>query len=273
MFNKLFAISSQTMYNVIIMIIKHLLLASESYTHQNWIYRNINVGFSRLYYIIDGEAYYEENGKAVRFKKNHLYLTPVKHCFTIYENPDDKLMHTYSHITTVPEVTHFTEIEVIEGTPLADAVTLWRKYIHSEDRELITNIIQFLLSLISEQYSERNSVVQRIKQYLDSLETNSLNMLTMSRTLGYSREHITRVFHNSYRVTPKQYFNSRRMNLALRRLYDGEKIKVVADQLNFASPYSFSQAFKKHFGSSPKQYLAVLKNEQTALINKSSKKP
>lgn len=250
------------MYNDITMIIKQLLLASESYTHQNWIYRNVNVGFSRLYYIIDGEAYYEENGKAVRFRKNHLYLTPVKHCFTIYENPDDKLMHTYSHITTIPEVTHFTEIEVLDGTPLADAVALWRKYIHSENQELITNVIQFLLSQISEQASEKNTVAEQAKQYLDALDTSALDMSIMSRTLGYSREHITRVFHSVYRATPKQYFNSHRMNLALERLYEGEKVKVVADQLSFASPYSFSKAFKKHFGSSPKQYLTVLRNEE-----------
>ncbi len=243
------------------MIIKNLLLASESFTHQNWIYRNINVGFSRLYYIIDGEAYYEENGKAVRFKKNHLYLTPVKHPFTIYENPNDKLMHTYSHITTTPAVTHFTEIEVVDGTPLADAVALWRKYINSKDRELIINIIQFLLSQISDQYHRNNTVAEQIKLYIDSLKVYSFDMSMMSRTLGYSREHITRAFHNVYRITPKQYFNSRRMNIALELLLEGEKVKLVADQLNFASPYSFSHTFKKHFGSSPKMYLAMLKNE------------
>lgn len=258
------------------MIIKNLLLASESYTHQNWIYRNINAGFSRLYYIVDGEAYYEENGKAVRFQKNHLYLTPVKRCFTIYENPEDKLMHTYSHITTIPEVTHFTEIRVIDGTPLADAVALWRKYIHSEDRELITNTIQFLLTRIPEQYYEKNTVAEQIKQYLDSLETNSLDMSTMSRALGYSREHMTRVFHAIYRATPKQYLNSNRMAFALERLCKGEKVKAVAEQLNFASPYSFSQAFKKYFGASPKQYLTMLKNEKAtaeALSKDSGNKP
>ena len=246
------------------MIIKNLLLSSESYTHPNWIYRNVNVGFSRLYYIIDGEAYYEENGKAVRFKKGHLYITPVKHSFTIYENPEDKLLHTYSHITTLPEVTRFTEIEVVDGTPLSDAVMLWRKYIHSEDRVLITNIIQFLLSQISEKYLEKNSVAEQIKKYLDTHETASLDMSVMSRDLGYSREHITRVFHASYHATPKQYFNSKRMNLALERLRDGEKVKAVADRMSFASPYSFSQAFKKHFGSSPKQYFDMLERERAA---------
>ena len=246
-------------YNSVTMIIKHLLLASESYTHKNWEFRNVNVTFSRLYYIIDGEAYYEENGQAVRFKKNHLYLTPVKQSFNLYENPDDKLLHTYVHITTLPVVTRFTEIEVIPETPLADAVALWRKYIHSGDYELIANIVQFLISQINEQYSQSNTIAEQIKQYLDTLEVGTFDISVMSRKLGYSREHITRVFHTVYRTTPRQYFNIRNMNLGLKKLCDGEKVKVVAEELNFASPYSFSKAFKKHFGSSPMQYLATLK--------------
>ena len=240
------------------MIIKNLLLASESYTHPNWIYRNVNVGFSRLYYIIDGEAYYEENGKAVRFKKGHLYLTPVKHSFTIYENPENKLLHTYSHITTIPEIQQFTEIEVIEGTPLDDAVKLWRKYIHSENYELITSVIQFLLSQIESVKEKRNTVAEQVKQYIDSPNLTTLNMSDMSHALGYTREHITRAFYSAYHSTPKQYFNSRRMNTALKRLSEGEKVKVVADMLNFASPYAFSHAFKKFFGFSPQNYLSIL---------------
>ena len=100
------------------MIIKNVLQSSESYTHDNWIYKDVNVGFSRLYYIIDGEAYYEENGKKYRLKKGYVYLTPVKKCFTLYDNPKDKLFHTYSHIVTYPQVNEFTEIEVKKNTPL-----------------------------------------------------------------------------------------------------------------------------------------------------------
>ena len=247
------------------MIIKHLLLASESYTHTNWEFHNVNVRFSRLYYIIDGEAYYKENGQAVRFKKGHLYLTPVNTPFDLYENADDKLLHTYVHIITVPEVTGFTEIEVIEGTPLADAVALWRKYARSEDYELITNIIQFLLSQISASFVSENTVVEKIKQYIDSIEGNELNTAAMSHALGYTREHITRSFYSMYKTTPKRYFNARLMSIAVEKLYRGETIQSVAEQLNYATAASFSKAFKKHFGSSPIRYVNALKKNEPAV--------
>lgn len=246
-------------YNGTAMMIQNLLLASESYTHQNWVYQDICVGFSRLYYIIDGEAYYEEEGKAVRFRKNHLYLTPMRKCFTLYENAEDKLLHTYSHITTLPPIEKFIEIEVVDGTPLADAVALWRKHIHSNDTVLLTNIIAFVLSCIDCSLWQENSVAQKTKQYIDCLEDFSLDMMRLSHTVGYSREHITRSFLSAYHTTPKKYFNSRRMDAALQKLGADTLVKVVADDLGYASAYSFSKAFKKHFGLSPEQYIHTLK--------------
>ena len=256
---------SLILYNCNAMIIKHLLLASESYTHTNWEFHNVNVRFSRLYYIIDGEAYYKEGGRAVRFKKGHLYLMPVNTPFDLYENADDKLLHTYVHIITMPEVTRFTEIEVKEGSPLADAVALWRKYARSEDYELIANILQFLLSQISDIVPSNNTIAERIKQYLDNLECNELNTKTMSHALGYTREHITRAFSSMYKITPMRYFNARRMNMAVEKLYNGETIQSVAEQLNYATAASFSKAFKKHFGSSPIQYVNALKRNEPAV--------
>ena len=253
-------------YNEFAMIIKQLLLASESYTHKNWEFHNVNVRFSRLYYIIDGEAYYKENGHTVRFKKGHLYLTPVNTPFDLYENADDKLLHTYVHIITLPEVSRFTEIEVRDNTPLADAVSLWRKYARSEDYALITNVIQFLLSQISGRFLSESTVAERIKQYLDKLEGNALNTKVMSHALGYSREHITRAFSSMYKVTPTRYFNARRMNAAVEKLYRGETIQSVAEQLNYATSSAFSKAFKNHFGSSPHKYVNALKRNEPAVV-------
>ena len=239
------------------MIIKTLLYTSESYTHNDWVYKDVFVGFSRLYYIIDGEAYYEEDGKRVSFKKNHIYLTPVKKCFSLYENPKNKLFHTYAHITTLPAVTYFTEIEVFDGTPLADGVALWRKYIHSGNRELLMNIIQFVLSCIATE-GNVSQLARQTKDYIDSFESTSLNMTELSNKLGYSREYITRTFTEAYKITPKHYLTIQVMNIALERLLSGANINEVADMLNYSSPYAFSKAFKKYFGISPKNYLLTL---------------
>ena len=246
------------------MIIQNIILANESYTHDNWVYANVFVGFSRLYYILDGEAYYEEGDRRVRLQKNHLYLTPVKKEFTLYENPQDKLLHTYSHIFTAPAVSELIEIEVRENTPLADAVALWRKYIGTEDVELLMSIIQLVLSCVERDSKQTSHLAEQIKRVLDSYEGVKLDMNELSRSLGYTREHVTRSFSAVYRTTPKQYFHLRRMQTALSRLLDGARVGEVAAELQFSSPYSFSKAFKEHYGLSPKKYLQTLHHDQQA---------
>lgn len=240
------------------MIIQKLLLASESYTNPNWEYRNVHVEFSRLYYIIDGEAYYEEKGKRVRLKKNHLYLTPVRQSFDLYENPNDKLLHTYVHIVTLPAVTKFTEIEVVKGTPLADGVALWRKHILSGNNKLIWDTVQFVVSCIENFIDKDLSVASKTRSYIDNLTDFDFSMRKLSFELGYCREYITRQFQLEYRMTPVQYFNQRKMNIALEKMIGGASVKKIADELNYSSPFAFSKSFKKFFGLSPKKYLSTL---------------
>lgn len=245
-------------YNGFTMMIQNLILSNESYTHENWIYRDVFVGFSRLYYVIDGTAYYEENGQTRLLKKGHLYLTPVKKAFTLYEDPKNKLLHTYAHIVTLPAVGRFAEIEVKSGTPLADAVSLWRKYAGCGDKELIVKILSFLLSCMEKDFSQENTVAKRTKDLLDQRIDFALDMHALSKAVGYSREHLTRSFLTAYGTTPKQYLHLQRMNTALENLMSGQKVGAVAEALQYANPYAFSKAFKKHFGLSPEIYIKTL---------------
>lgn len=240
------------------MLVQNLLLADESYTHGNWFYRDVNVGFSRMYFIIDGEAYYEEHGKKMRFKKNHLYLTPVKKAFTLSENPQNKLLHTYTHITTLPTVDHLIEIPVLPNTPLADGVALWRKYAKSNDTNLIISILQFILSQIDREERRESHIEDTVKAYLDNLDGYTFDMKKLCEELGYTREYITRKFSAAYHVTPKQYFNRWRMEFALEQLRRGARINTVSEMLGFSTPYAFSKAFKQHFGLSPEKYMQTL---------------
>lgn len=240
------------------MVIQNILLAAETYTYDGWIWKDVYVGFSRLYYIIDGEGYYEEDGKTIRFKKNHIYLTPVKKCFNLYDNPQDKLLHTHCHITTLPIVDRLLEVEVVKGTPLADAVELWRKYIYTDDTSLLINILQLVLACMDQRFGQENVIAEKAKTYIDGQQGQSLNMAQLSRSLGYSREHITRSFLTVHHITPKQYFNQQRMRVALEKLLNGVGVNEVADEFHYSSPYAFSKAFKKHFGFSPTKYVKML---------------
>lgn len=241
------------------MIVKDVFNNNESYTYANWVFRDVYTEFSRLYYIIDGVGYYEEGGNAHRFKKSHLYLTPTKRKFSLYDDPKDQLLHTYTHVYTLPAVSEFTEIEVVENTPLYDAVALWRKYINTDDKELLAGLVGLVLSCINPQEEASENAAKKTKEYIDKSNKIYISMNEISHNVGYSREHITRSFTLAYRMTPVQYMNSRKMKLALEILKENQNVGKTADILGYANLYSFSKAFKKHYGLSPKKYVNTFK--------------
>lgn len=248
--------SADPIYNTVAMIVQNVWNNSESYTHENWEFRDICVGFSRLYYIVDGEAYYEERGQKIRLKKHHLYLTPVKQIFTLTENPEDKLLHTFVHITTLPGVDRLIEIDVADDPQLADAVALWRKYAKTEDEGYLKNIVQLILGCIGLSEKEKG-IVSAVRDYLDR-RVAPVDMALLCRDLKCSREYMTRSFRDVYHMTPKQYWNQRRMDIALEKLCKGARVRDVAEELGFSTPYAFSKAFKNRFGLSPKKYIRTL---------------
>lgn len=250
-------------YTGLTMMIQNIYLASEATAPAEWCYRDLYSYFSRLYYVIEGDAYYKEEGKTVKLKKNHLYLTPVEREFDIYHDPQSPLLHTYAHVVTVPAVHALVEIEVTDGTPLADAVALWRRHIGEPNKELQISTAQLVVSLIEAATRERKALTpaEQIKEYLNGLGTNPFHMQDLALALGYTREHLTRLFFSAFGCTPRQYFNARRMDLAVKKLQGGASIKAVALDLGFSSDHAFSKAFRSHFGLPPQKFLSSLKED------------
>ena len=241
------------------MIIKRFFGCGENYTKQGWGYFNTSRKYSRLIYVLDGEAYYEENGKITGLKKGYLYIIPSKTTYSLYENPENKLMHRHVQIYTLPQITDFAEIEVTEDTVLYDAVSLWGKHIHNENEELIISILQLVLSCLKTQLVGENQIARGVKRYIDGIENFNVNMKKLCEVFGYTREYITRIFTAAYRITPIQYISSKKMLQAQRYIKEGKSVKESAYLLGYSSPYSFSNAYKKYYGHSPRLYLNTQK--------------
>ena len=130
--------------------------------------------------------------------------------------------------------------------------------IPSGDADLVVHTISFLLSRLPKALTQTNCLAQKTREMLDQFEAKMPDMDMIAHRLGYTREHITRNFSSVYHTTPKKYYNQRRMDIALEKLLSGAKVKTVAEELGFSTPYAFSKAFKTHFGLSPEKYVSSL---------------
>ncbi len=238
-------------------IVENVSLAEEAYTHPFWFYKDIYVQFSRMYYILDGEAYYEEDGKTIPLEKGHLYLTPVYKKFTLSENANNKLLHTYIHITTNPPITKLIDIDVNTLPLLTEAIAVLRNHIFDGNLKTIKTIVNFILACIPI-HNDSNSLANVIKQFINNYPSFDLTAEKISQAVGYSIPHINHTFFTSFKISPIKYFNNKKWAKALELLSSGMSVKEAAMLFNYDSPASFSKAFTVHYGLSPRKYLSAL---------------
>ena len=219
---------------------------------------NLFHGHSRLYYVIDGEAEYIEDGKKARLKKGYLYIIPAKTGYSLLVNSESSFVYRHVRLYTAPIIRKFIEAEVIEGTPLSDAVSLWGKYCTTDDKEWLANVLHLILYCVENQLVTADTAATAIKKYIDDLvNITNVDMKTISADLGYTREYITRTFTVAYKMTPMRYINSKKMERALHMLKEGKNVKETAYALGYSTPYSFSKAFKKFYFVTPKSYKSI----------------
>ena len=96
----------------------------------------------------------------------------------------------------------------------------------------------------------------RLKLIDDRLrDASSIPKLTeLADLCGVSVRHLTRGFRASRGCSIGAYIQSRQIGLASTLLKEGESVKAIAHRLGFASASSFSHAFRRATGASPRQY-------------------
>lgn len=82
-----------------------------------------------------------------------------------------------------------------------------------------------------------------------------LTLVQIARAVGYSVQHLHRLFAAQYGMTPQQYWLQLRMRMAVRLLDDHPEAAVgmVAEQVGMEPSY-FIRMFKRTYGQTPHQY-------------------
>lgn len=98
-------------------------------------------------------------------------------------------------------------------------------------------------------------VLARLDAYLEAHAEAPITVAALAGLAHLSVFHFARLFKQAVGVPPYQYvlrWKIRRAKHLLR--FDGAPVAVVGDALGFASPASFSAAFKRAVGQSPQEF-------------------
>ena len=93
-----------------------------------------------------------------------------------------------------------------------------------------------------------------IMDYIDANVYTIKRLHHIADVFGYNYCHLSTVFKKNVGITLASYYRYRRLTEAKLLLEENKRVGEVAHMLNYSSMYSFSKAFKKYWGVSPKPY-------------------
>ena len=217
------------------------------------------VGYSRVYYILGGDATYQDAWIQKKFEKGKLYILPTEIPYELTKNPEDPLSCLYYHFDFFPfMVDRFIELEVpksLQHILLSLLCQIEEKSIHSafyhETVRLLHNYI-----LESKKLVQVNSKLTSCMELLrNQYNKPDFSIEQISAEAGYSPEHMNRLFKKHLNTTPYQYAVQMRMQDAVRLLISGMHINEITEAVGFTDVKAFSRAFKKYYGICPSKYI------------------
>jgi AraC-like DNA-binding protein len=101
----------------------------------------------------------------------------------------------------------------------------------------------------------------RLLLYINAHYSEDLSLATLSRALGYSREHISRHFKSCFHIGIGRYITIVRLRHALALMQEGHRALYCALACGFNSTRTFYRAFENEFHCPPGQYPEAIKEK------------
>ncbi|NRF95125.1 helix-turn-helix domain-containing protein [Paenibacillus frigoriresistens] len=124
-----------------------------------------------------------------------------------------------------------------------------------------------------QEYTEKSTsiveVMNKIKNLVDTKYNEDLSLQRVAAQFYMNRYQLSRQFKNVIGINYWLYVTQVRMNKAAELLqFTNHKISTIAGMVGFEDESNFSHAFRKHFGTGPKDYRST--NKTQVLSNNSN---
>lgn len=170
--------------------------------------------------------------------------------FTLNDNGDIRIL---SELLLNEFYTRDAHSDLMINTYLTQIVTLLHRILKSNNSD----------NIHKKHSLESNYVIYNLLRYIDREYLTIDSVKSISRKLSYSEYYLAHLFKEKMGISIKQYLMMKKMKHAEKLLVTTDlSIENISSQLNFNSPHSFYQAFKRYYLTSPGDFRKSFQNKE-----------
>lgn len=229
-----------------------------------WDLRKHSHNVIEMIYMIDAKAHIDTKEKTLYPTWCDMVVYPPHHMHQEYIDPkhSQKCIYIRFDAKSTVDLLEPFQIKDKEGKLhwLIEEIALRSKEVQHPTRDkLILTYIKALLWNM-ELYFEtlslgKQEIVNGVVNYIRYNYAECLTVDKLAALFYVSPSYLSRLFHKSLNISPMNYVNTVRIEVAKKLLSFGtESVNTIAATVGIEDPKYFSRIFKKHVGSTPTEF-------------------
>ncbi len=227
--------------------------------------------YQELIYHFSGDAVVEFNSKILHTSPNTVRYLPAGKCEKYIVTRKDHGDCIDIVFASQQPLSDEAFVMAVKNEKLATlfkkAFSVWIQKDEGYYLECLSLIYKILAEMQKSSYLP-SEIYAKIKPAVDYIQNNFLSPQpitaeTLSSICGISYSYIKKLFAFKFKISPKRYIVSLKMNYASDLLRHGEyTVTQIAETCGYSDIYVFSHQFKKEFGLSPTEFIKKYKSSK-----------
>lgn len=230
-----------------------------------------------VHFILQGKGYLKINNQTFMLQRGQIFTTPPGIEVYYYAEPSNPWHYTWVSFSGTKAKFFLEKAGITDDQPVRECfvnpeafLTLTEKLLNHYQltitNELIhTSLLYEIIALLISSYTNQYKTEERYDHppyiYLNAAleyihrDFGHIHVSDIAGHIGISQAYLSRIFKEKMDISIKDYIFNYRMTEAGRLLRTTMlSIQEIAKQVGYTNPFSFSQSFKKAFGTSPRYY-------------------
>ncbi len=236
-------------------------------------YENLVKNRIILHIILKGKGILKINNRQYNVHAHQIFLIPDNTCAFYQADEENPWEYIWFHIggPKIPQILKEAGLSPdhpvytpLELTPAKKIESLARDMLRHYNRQyycigtlykICDYMIENSASRENKGYSNSLLYVKNVISYIRLKYAEPIKIDQIALALGLNRSYLTRLFKDATGYSLQDYLLTYRMKMAVKLLADESlSVNQVANNVGYGDTFTFSKAFKRHFGKSPSEY-------------------